>query len=295
MERMYSGNGSLYEYESGIVMTRDPKPRLRWTSDLHDRFVHAVTKLGGPDKATPKSVLRLMGLKGLTLYHLKSHLQKYRLGQQAKKQDTEQNVENSGDSYGRYNMHSIGTTDNPPKLNSERGEYSLGKTLMCEIDVQKRSKEQLDVQKKLQMRIEAQGKYLQTILEKAQTNLSLDMNNSGNLEATRVQLTSFNLALSNFMENLDDEERNQNISEMKNFHGSSRNASTSHCTGEVSETKEVKFKIEEGSINFDLNMRSSYDFLGTDETVLEQKPPADRRTAVYNQHKNYSQEFYLDK
>ena len=30
-------------------MTRDPKPRLRWTSDLHDRFVHAVTKLGGPD------------------------------------------------------------------------------------------------------------------------------------------------------------------------------------------------------------------------------------------------------
>ena len=53
MERMYGvgggGEGGLYEYESGVVMTRDPKPRLRWTSDLHDRFVHAVTKLGGPD------------------------------------------------------------------------------------------------------------------------------------------------------------------------------------------------------------------------------------------------------
>ncbi|CAL5436198.1 unnamed protein product [Camellia sinensis] len=25
--------------ESGMVMSRDPKPRLRWTADLHDRFV----------------------------------------------------------------------------------------------------------------------------------------------------------------------------------------------------------------------------------------------------------------
>ena len=46
----FGGGGGSYPYENGVVMmTRDPKPRLRWTADLHDRFVDAVTKLGGPD------------------------------------------------------------------------------------------------------------------------------------------------------------------------------------------------------------------------------------------------------
>lgn len=32
-----------------LVLTTDPKPRLRWTAELHERFVDAVTQLGGPD------------------------------------------------------------------------------------------------------------------------------------------------------------------------------------------------------------------------------------------------------
>lgn len=37
--------------DSGLVLTTDPKPRLRWTVELHERFVDAVTQLGGPDSA----------------------------------------------------------------------------------------------------------------------------------------------------------------------------------------------------------------------------------------------------
>ncbi|XP_058188984.1 myb family transcription factor PHL11 [Rhododendron vialii] len=282
MERGYLGGGSSeyhpYESSGGVVMSRDPKPRLRWTADLHDRFVDAVTKLGGPEKATPKSVLRLMGLKGLTLYHLKSHLQKYRLGQQAKKQNTaEQNNENYGGSYLDYQVHSSGATTNSSGVNSEQGEMPIAEALRCQIEVQKRLQEQLEVQKKLQMRIEAQGKYLQAILDKAQKNLTLDMNCSGSLEATRAQLNNFNLALSNLMENMNEETTNENIVEKRiTTNDIHMKTNGSLFSGEELEKKDIKLKVEGGSISFDLNTRGSYDFFGTSGPELETKTLAYR-------------------
>lgn len=46
-------DGTNLPGDACLVLSTDPRPRLRWTADLHERFVDAVTQLGGPDSESP--------------------------------------------------------------------------------------------------------------------------------------------------------------------------------------------------------------------------------------------------
>ncbi|KAF5475033.1 hypothetical protein F2P56_006880 [Juglans regia] len=129
------------------------KQRLRWTHELHERFVDAVAQLGGPDRATPKGVLRVMGVQGLTIYHVKSHLQKYRLAKYLPDSSSDADKKETGDMLS--------------SLDGSSG-MQINEALKLQMEVQKRLHEQLEVQRQLQLRIEAQGKYLKKIIEEQQ-------------------------------------------------------------------------------------------------------------------------------
>ncbi|XP_042512436.1 myb family transcription factor IPN2 isoform X2 [Macadamia integrifolia] len=170
--------------DSGLVLTTDPKPRLRWTVELHERFVDAVTQLGGPDKATPKTIMRVMGVKGLTLYHLKSHLQKFRLGKQPHKDFNDHSVKEGerGLDLQRNAASSSGMMGRSMNENVQ-----ISDALRMQMEVQRRLHEQLEVQRHLQLRIEAQGKYMQSILEKAFQTLAGETMGSGSYKGVNNQ------------------------------------------------------------------------------------------------------------
>ncbi|CAN6875218.1 unnamed protein product [Brassica oleracea var. botrytis] len=272
MERVNLG-GLGYE-NGGVMMTRDPKPRLRWTADLHDRFVDAVAKLGGADKATPKSVLKLMGLKGLTLYHLKSHLQKYRLGQQqAKKQNrTEENKENAGISYVHFDNCSQGGISNESRFDNhlrKSGNVPFADTLRHQVDAQQRFQEQLEVQKKLQMRMEAQGKYLLTLLEKAQKSMPCGGNGA---ETDKGQFSDFNLALSGLVGNDHKYNKAGLITDISHVNGDLTDNFRLCGERDTGETEDACVKPESGFVHFDLNSKDGYDLLNSGKYGIEMKP-----------------------
>lgn len=103
MEKHYYSKGGTKLIVS--ASEKEQKKRIRWTEDLHKKFIECVDRLGGAKskqnmylyrdtnkfdelnkyliffgmalnaEATPKGILKLMECDGLTIFHIKSHLQ----------------------------------------------------------------------------------------------------------------------------------------------------------------------------------------------------------------------------
>ncbi|KAI9126400.1 hypothetical protein K1719_002821 [Acacia pycnantha] len=171
-----------------LVLSSDAKPRLKWTPELHQRFLDAVTQLGGAEKATPKSLMRVMGIPGLTLYHLKSHLQKLRLGKspqpEASYDDKQEDYREDQCSDGHCSRETIVGTKNQMTESQQ-----IAQALQLQMEVQRKLYEQIEVQRHLQLRIEAQGKYLQSVLLKAQEALAGYNPSAAGIEHAKAELS----------------------------------------------------------------------------------------------------------
>ncbi|XP_008784668.2 protein PHOSPHATE STARVATION RESPONSE 1-like isoform X2 [Phoenix dactylifera] len=170
-EMLYSSNSRIgttavhSSMQSGGAATG--KQRIRWTHELHEQFVEAVNHLGGAMKATPKGILALMKSQGLTIFHIKSHLQKYR---------TAKCMPNF---LGGKNGKRINNDMLP--LSNFRGYAGLqiSETLRLQMDVQKSLHDHLE--KKLQMRIEEHANYLERMFDQQKRSCSfLENHNSAN-------------------------------------------------------------------------------------------------------------------
>lgn len=158
--------------------TLSSKTRIRWTQDLHKKFVECVNRLGGAEKATPKAILKLMDSDGLTIFHVKSHLQKYRSARYM-----------PDSSEGKAEKRT--SIDDVSQIEVKTG-FQIREAVEVQLDVQRRLHDQLEIQKILQLRIEEQGKQLKMMFDQQQKKTNSLLNNQ-NLNITSPDESTFSL------------------------------------------------------------------------------------------------------
>ncbi|KAJ4888051.1 Protein PHR1-LIKE 1 [Raphanus sativus] len=149
---------SLEEQLNSSASGATTKQRMRWTPELHEAFVEAVNQLGGSERATPKAVLKLLNNPVLTIYHVKSHLQKYR---------TARYKPETSEATGEPQEKKMTSIEDIKSLDMKTS-VEITQALRLQMEVQKRLHEQLETQRALQLQIEKQGRYLQMMFEKQQ-------------------------------------------------------------------------------------------------------------------------------
>ncbi|KAF3560866.1 hypothetical protein DY000_02019604 [Brassica cretica] len=147
-------NASSGSYTLSFEASQDPQELSRKTysssnvtplnfSSSHHQPKQTHPKFSPPSslstygEATPKAILKLMDSEGLTIFHVKSHLQKYRIVKYIP-----ESQEGSG--------------------------VQIKEALQVQLDVQRDLHEQLEIQRNLQLRIEEQGKQLKIMIEQQQ-------------------------------------------------------------------------------------------------------------------------------
>ncbi|KAM3274721.1 hypothetical protein ACQJBY_043626 [Aegilops geniculata] len=135
-----------------------------------------------------------MGVKGLTLFHLKSHLQKYRMGKQTGKETPEQSKDvwtrfivcckeplSANFLKGSYLLDAQGGMSLSPRVSTQDAKESqeVKEALRAQMEMQRSLHEQVEVQKHVDIRMDAYTTYINTLLEKACKIVSEQFASSG--------------------------------------------------------------------------------------------------------------------